>query len=95
MAESKKKSAVQSFKGWINSVMEPLEAVHSTSQKRKKTGKNFSVLHKNQAEYLGMMSWMMGSIEKPCISQRNCSEVIDRSSSDDLGHEKCPHSTLL
>ena len=52
--------------------------------------KNFSVLHKSlsQAERSGVISLIMGSIEKPFMSQRNCSGDMERSSSEDLGQQK-------
>lgn len=48
-----------------------------------------------QAEYSGMISWIMGSMEKPCINHLNCSDVMERSSQELHGHEKRPHSTRL
>jgi hypothetical protein len=69
-----------------------LEAVHSTLGKVEKQEIKFSVLHKkfymDQAEHLGVTSWMTGSMANPCISQWNCSEVMERSSSEERGHEK-------
>ena len=58
-------------------------------------GEKISVLHKDQAENFGVTSWMMGSMEKPCISHLNCSGESCRSSVEFLGQEKWPHSTRL
>ena len=95
----KKKNAMQSFEDCRNTVVEPSKAVHSTLKEVEKTG--IKVLcfaqkeRKRQAEWLGITSWIMGSIANPCINQRNCSGVIERSSSEFRGHEKCPLSTRL
>ena len=73
------------------------EAVHSTLKKG--TGTQEKVLcfaqKGTQAECLGAMSWMIGSMEKPCMSHRNCSGDMERRSEEDLGQEKEPQSTRL
>ena len=46
-------------------------------------------------EYVGVISWMTGSMAKPCISQWNCSADKDLSSVEERGHVKWPDSTRL
>ena len=67
-----------------------LEAVHSTWKTWTRTGKKFSVLHKYQyhTEASGVISWMTGSMAKPCISHWNCSADKDLSSEEERGHVK-------
>jgi hypothetical protein len=76
-----------------------LKAVHSILGKGEKTGEKVlcfaQKIYMDQAERSGQTSWMMGSMANPCISQWNCSEVMERSSSEDRGHEKWPLSTRL
>ena len=99
MDKNKKKNAMQSFGDCRNAGMEPPKAVHSTLKEVEKTGiKVLCFAQKKrilQAECLGVTSWIIGSMAKPCISQRNCSADMERSSSEFLGQEKWPHSTLL
>lgn len=38
--------------------------------------------------YEGVISWMIGSMAKPCISQWNCSADKDLSSVEERGHVK-------
>ena len=67
----KKKNAVQSFEGCKKEAKEPSKAVHSTLKEVQETGsKVLCFAQKNfQEEWSGVMSWIMGSIAKPCMSQ--------------------------
>ena len=50
-----KESAVQSFGDLINLVIRPLEAVHNPKRTVLKTGKKFSVLHKEKQNLTGTL----------------------------------------
>jgi hypothetical protein len=97
--KNEKKSAVQSFKDFRNRQGEAFGSRAQHLGKGQKTRDKVlcfaQKFHMDQAEYLGLTSWMTGSMANPCISQWNCSEVMERSSSEERGHEKRPLSTLL
>lgn len=90
--KKEKESAVQSFRDFINEWQEASESCAQHPEKGRKTEeKVLCFAQKNdrdQADHFGLTSWMTGSMENPCISQRNCSEDMDRRSSEDRGQEK-------
>ena len=94
-AKRKRKAPCRASEGLKDAEKEPYEAVHSTLKKGKTGKKKSPFCTKGQAEYFGVTSWMIGSTENPCMSQRNCSGERDRRSLEVLGHEKRPHSTRL
>ena len=93
----KRKSAVQSFRHFLMMIKKRLEAVHSTWKTCPGTGKSslFCTKYQDQTKVSGVISWMIGSMAKPCISQWNCSADKDLSSVEERGHVKWPDSTRL